>query len=180
MAALVRACREGTVPAEVSLVVASGANSGAEAVARELGVETAVVLPGDAYGERLVQALGACDWVCLAGFLRILPREVLERFPNRVLNIHPSLLPKFGGKGMFGHHVHEAVLTAGETESGCTVHYVNEKYDDGAVILQRSCAVMPDDTPDTLADRVLKLEHQLYAEALAKVIREAEVPASPG
>jgi phosphoribosylglycinamide formyltransferase-1 len=102
----------------------------------------------------------------------VLPLEVLSLFPNRVLNIHPALLPKFGGKGMYGHHVHEAVLAAGEAESGCSVHFVNERYDEGAVILQKVCPVLPDDTPDTLAARVLVLEHQAYPEALAKVIRD--------
>ncbi len=172
MTALVKACRSGQVPAEVSVVIASGAGSDAEKAAIDLGVPTAVVTPGDRYGERLVEALEGCDWLCLAGFLRILPGEVLQKFPDRVLNIHPSLLPKFGGKGMYGHHVHEAVLAAGETESGCTVHFVNERYDEGAVLLQKRCPVEPDDSAETLAAKVLKLEHQAFAEALSKVIHE--------
>jgi phosphoribosylglycinamide formyltransferase-1 len=172
MAALVKACQSGLVPAEVVLVVASGHGSDAEKTAQDLGVPTLVVPAGENYGERLSSTLKDCDWLCLAGFLRILPGEVLKLFPDRVLNIHPSLLPKFGGKGMYGHHVHEAVLAAGERESGCTVHYVNEHYDDGKIILQKRCVVEPGDTPETLAARVLVLEHKAYPEALAKVIDE--------
>lgn len=172
MRALVEACRSGIVPAVVKTVIASAPGSEAEAAAQLLGVGTHVVRLGNGYGERLLSALDGCEWVCLAGYLRLLPVEVLDQFPNRVLNIHPALLPKFGGKGMYGHHVHEAVLAAGETESGCTVHFVNEQYDDGAVILQKRCPVLPKDTADMLAARVLQLEHMAYAEALAKVIHE--------
>jgi phosphoribosylglycinamide formyltransferase-1 len=170
MAEIVEACRRGDVPAIVSVVIASAAGSDAGVVAGNLGVRTAVVLPGEEYGPRLLEKLEGCEWLCLAGFLRILPSEVLNRFPDRVLNIHPSLLPKYGGKGMYGRHVHEAVLSGGETESGCTVHLVNEKYDDGEIVLQKRCPVLPDDTPETLAARVLKLEHEAYPEALTKVI----------
>ncbi len=172
MAAIASACLRGEIPASVSMVIASAAGSGALDVAQQLGISTKVVVPGEQYGPRLLEALEGCDWLCLAGFLRILPTEVLDHFPNRVLNIHPSLLPKFGGKGMYGHHVHEAVLAAGESESGCTVHLVNERYDDGMIILQKKCAVLPDDSPDVLAARVLVLEHLAYPEALTKVIRD--------
>ena len=172
MAAIVRACQSGLVPASVAVVIAPVVGTQAEVTATALGVPVTVVAPGDEYGGRLINALDGCEWLCLAGFLRILPAEVLNHLPDRVLNIHPSLLPKFGGKGMYGHHVHEAVLAAGEDQSGCSVHLVNEKYDDGAVILQKSCPVEPGDTPDTLAARVLKLEHETYPEALAKVIFE--------
>ena len=172
MKALVEAVHNGTLSADVAVVVAPKDGTDAQMIADSLGVPTAVVMPGDRYGDRLMEVLTGCEWLCLAGFLRILPSEVLEHFPNRVLNIHPSLLPKFGGKGMYGHHVHEAVIAAGEVESGCTVHIVNEYYDDGAIILQKKCPVFPDDTPDLLAQRVLALEHQAFSEALQKVIDE--------
>ncbi len=170
MAAIVRACESNLVQAEIKVVIASGEGSIAETVARDSGVKALVVLPGENYGNRLVEALIECDFLCLAGFLRILPDEVLERFPKRMLNIHPSLLPKFGGKGMYGRRVHEAVLAAGEKESGCTVHLVTEKYDEGPIVLQKRCAVLTDDTVESLAARVLTLEHQAYPEALAKLI----------
>jgi formyltetrahydrofolate-dependent phosphoribosylglycinamide formyltransferase len=170
MAAIIEACQSGRLPAEVAVVIGSRAGSGALERAASMGVRTAVIEPGDDYGTLLLSELGSCDWICLAGYLRLLPSEVLTRFPNRVLNIHPALLPKFGGKGMYGQRVHEAVIAAGESESGCTVHYVNEQYDEGAIILQRRCPVEPGDTPETLAARVLEQEHLAYVEALAGLL----------
>lgn len=99
------------------------------------------------------------DLLLLAGFLRLLPAELVRAWPDRILNIHPSLLPRHGGKGMYGHRVHEAVLAAGEKESGITIHLVNERYDEGRVLFQVKCPVLPDDTPDTLAQRIHHLEH---------------------
>jgi formyltetrahydrofolate-dependent phosphoribosylglycinamide formyltransferase len=173
MLALIRACQSGRVPAEIEVVIAPSTEAPALVVASDLRVPTAVVAPGDGYGERLLAALDGCDWLCLAGFMRLLPTEVLDAFPGRVLNIHPALLPKFGGKGMYGKRVHEAVLEAGETESGCTIHLVTPVYDEGPIVLQKKCAVLPDDTPETLAARVLEVEHAAYPEALARVVRGA-------
>ena len=102
------------------------------------------------------------DLIVLAGFLLKVPSELIEAYPKKIVNIHPSLLPKYGGKGMFGHHVHEAVLAAGDAESGITIHYIDEHYDEGAVILQVKCPVLPDDTPDTLASRVHQLEYEHF------------------
>jgi phosphoribosylglycinamide formyltransferase 1 len=172
MLALAAACQRGEVPADVALVISPSAEAPAVQAAGDAGLQVAIVEPGEEYGPRLVSALEerACTWVCLAGFLRLLPLEVLEAFPGRVLNIHPALLPKFGGKGMYGMRVHEAVLAAGELESGCTVHLVTEQYDKGAVILQLRCSVEPTDTPEDLAARVLKLEHQAYAKALRMMV----------
>ncbi|WP_207435268.1 phosphoribosylglycinamide formyltransferase [Sabulibacter ruber] len=100
------------------------------------------------------------DLIVLAGFLWLLPSAFVQAFPNKIINIHPSLLPKFGGKGMHGQHVHQAVINAQEAESGITIHYVNEHYDEGAPIYQERCPVQPDDTCETLAARVLTLEHR--------------------
>ena len=167
MEAIAQACLAGDVPAEVRVVV--GANPQCEAIKRAtaLGLSTHTIQPDD---NDLIQALSGCDWVCLAGYLRLLPPTVLERFPNRVLNIHPSLLPKFGGKGMYGLRVHEAVIAAGEPETGCTVHRVTANYDEGEIVVQVRCPVFPDDTPQTLAARVLELEHLAYPKALRKVL----------
>lgn len=172
MLTLARACDSGEVPAEVKVVVAPRADAPALIRAAEAGLTLETVDPGENYGERLVRALADVDWICLAGYLRLLPKEVLQAFPHRVLNIHPALLPKFGGQGMYGLRVHQAVLDAGESVSGCTVHYVNERYDEGAIILQKRCQVLCGDTAEVLAERVLALEHLAYPEALAKVIRE--------
>ncbi len=111
----------------------------------------------------------AVDLVVQAGWLVhwILP----ERWQGKVINLHPSLLPKYGGKGFYGHHVHEAILTAGETESGATVHWVNNEYDAGEIIAQRKCEVMPDDTPETLAARVQELERELLPDVIEKIRR---------
>lgn len=168
MAALLRACAEGAIPATACRVVAP--REGTEAAQNAGGVEVRVVEPGEEYGPRLVEALAGATVVCLAGFTRLLPVEVLEAFPRRVLNIHPSLLPRHGGPGMYGRRVHEAVLAAGDSESGCTVHYVTERYDEGDVILQGLCPVAPDDTPETLAARVLTLEHSIYPQAVRSVL----------
>lgn len=100
------------------------------------------------------------DLIVLAGFLWLLPAAFVQAFPNKIINIHPSLLPKFGGKGMHGQHVHQAVLDAQEAETGITIHYVNEHYDEGAPIYQEICPVQPDDTCETLSARVLTLEHR--------------------
>jgi phosphoribosylglycinamide formyltransferase 1 len=173
MAAIAKACASGEIPARVGVMISPVDGTPAVETARELGLRVAIVPPTDeGYGEALLDALAGCDWICLAGFLRLLPVEVLRAYPSRIINIHPALLPKFGGKGMYGMRVHQAVLEAGETESGCSVHYVNEHYDEGAVILQLRCPVEPDDTPETLAARVLLQEHKAYALALKQLIEE--------
>jgi phosphoribosylglycinamide formyltransferase-1 len=170
MAALAAACAAPEYPAFIKIVVAPKADVPAVDAADAFGLPVATVSPGDGFATRLVDALSGCTWICLAGFTRLLPEEVLEKFPSRILNIHPALLPKFGGKGMYGHHVHDAVIAAGEPESGCSVHLVNERYDEGTVLLQLKCSVLPDDDSDTLAARVLKLEHVAYPRALAEAI----------
>lgn len=111
------------------------------------------------------------DLVVLAGFLRLIPADMVRAFPDRIINIHPALLPKFGGKGMYGQRVHEAVLTAGETESGITIHLVNERYDEGAHLLQVRCPVLATDTPASLAERIHVLEHEHYPKAVEYRVR---------
>jgi phosphoribosylglycinamide formyltransferase-1 len=113
------------------------------------------------------------ELVCLAGYLQklLIPRD----YQGKVLNIHPSLLPKFGGKGMYGHHVHEAVIAAGETESGCTVHYVDDEYDHGELIVQRKVPISLSDTPDSLAAKVFEQECLAYPEAIRKVLASRQI-----
>lgn len=121
-----------------------------------------------AYFEAIIGELASnkVDLVCLAGFLLKLESNIIRRYKGKILNIHPALLPKFGGPGMYGHHVHEAALKAGETESGCTVHFVDEQYDHGEIILQKRVPVLKNDTPGTLAKRVLEQEHRAFPEGL--------------
>ncbi len=110
------------------------------------------------------------DYVILAGFLWLIPENLVKAFPNKIINIHPALLPKFGGKGMWGHFVHEAVVSAGEKESGITIHFVNERYDDGKVIFQAKCEVLSTDTSTEVTNKVLVLEHKYFPEIIEKII----------
>lgn len=172
MATLIASCLSGDVPAEPVLVVSPKEATPATIRAQSLGVTVATIERDEQYETRLAHALddAQIDVICLAGYMWLLPAAIVSSFKGRILNVHPALLPKFGGKGMYGHHVHEAVIAAGEKESGCTVHFVTEHYDEGAIILQKKCAVLPEDSPDSLADRVLDLEHQAYPEALRMVV----------
>lgn len=110
------------------------------------------------------------DFVVLAGFLARVPDNILHAYPHKMINIHPSLLPKFGGKGMYGDRVHEAVIAAGETESGITIHYTNERYDEGTVICQVKCPVLPEDTPEELAQRIHRLEYANYPKVIEELV----------
>lgn len=174
MRAIIEACQKGEIEAEVGLVVAPKDTAPAIVVAESLGVKVEVIPYAlEDYEGNLTAALqkAKTDIICLAGYMKLLPEGVLNGYPDRVLNIHPALLPKFGGKGMYGHHVHEAVVAAGETESGCSVHYVNERYDEGQVILQLKTPIETIDTPEDVAAKVLKLEHKAYPMAIREVIK---------
>lgn len=165
---------QGDLPIEIAVVLAHREDSVGVARCREAGLQVAVIppSPADSLSDRIDEALEAADveLICLCGYLRLF--RVGTRWQDRVLNIHPALLPDFGGQGMYGDHVHQAVLTAGMAESGCTVHRVDEQYDHGPVVLQKRCPVLPTDTPDTLAARVFDLECEAYPAALCKVIEE--------
>ncbi|HYC51073.1 MAG TPA: phosphoribosylglycinamide formyltransferase [Gemmatimonadaceae bacterium] len=147
----------------VALVVSDRADAGALERARRAGIPTALI-PARAQASELLAATRAhdIDFVALAGFLRLLPPELIKEFPNRIVNIHPALLPDFGGPGMYGERVHRAVLLSGARVSGATVHYVDEEYDHGAILAQWPAPVLADDTMQSLAARVLKVEHVLY------------------
>ena len=172
MRAIVEACAAGRVAANVQVVVSPLDTSPAADFVRAQGLKLSRVTPGENYEQELFGALEGVTLICLAGYTRLLPLALVEAYRGSILNIHPALLPKFGGKGMYGTHVHEAVLAAGETESGCTVHKVTPVYDEGEIVLQMKCPVLPDDTAETLSARVLQLEHVAYPEALKKVIHE--------
>ncbi|MCP9768515.1 phosphoribosylglycinamide formyltransferase [Lacihabitans sp. LS3-19] len=106
------------------------------------------------------------DWVILAGFLWLVPENLIQAFPNRIINVHPALLPKYGGKGMWGHHVHEAVVANKEKESGITIHYVNEKYDEGKVIFQAKCEISDIDSPENVASKIHDLEFLYFPKVI--------------
>jgi len=109
------------------------------------------------------------DCIVLAGFLLKMPQLLIDTFPNKIVNIHPALLPKYGGKGMYGHYVHEAVAAAGETESGITIHYVNSNYDEGNIIFQAKCSILHTDTPDMIAEKVHALEYEHYPRVIGEI-----------
>ena len=168
-------CAAGTLDATIKLVIASRPGIGGIEKAERAGLPVRVVRRPEfdsieAFSERifLLCASAGVDLVCLGGWLQLL--KVPPEWEGRVMNIHPALLPKYGGKGMYGHFVHEAVIAAGETESGCTVHYVDNHYDAGPMILQRKCEVVAGDTPEMLAARVFEEERLAYPEAIRRHI----------
>jgi phosphoribosylglycinamide formyltransferase 1 len=110
------------------------------------------------------------DFIVLAGFLWLLPATILQAYPDKVINIHPALLPKYGGKGMYGMHVHESVITAKEQESGISIHLVNERYDEGRILFQARCKIDPKDTPETLAGKIHALEYEHFPEVIEKYV----------
>jgi phosphoribosylglycinamide formyltransferase-1 len=167
--------------AEIVLCMSNRSQCEAMEFARQNGITTVHITEKqfssfDDFAIAMVQCLEDhnIDNILLAGYMRKVPDAVVTAFPDKILNIHPALLPKFGGEGMYGINVHTAVLRAGETESGATVHFVNEEYDKGRILLQKKVPVLPEDTPETLAAKVLECEHRLYPEALEKLLSEQE------
>lgn len=165
---------QGSLPARIEVVVSSHPGTKGLDRANAAGIPAVAVPYKDypdakAFSAAVTEVLDRhpLDLVLMAGFIRryLFP----ARYEGRVLNIHPALLPKFGGKGFWGHHVHEAVLAAGEKESGCTVHVADRRYDRGPIVLQRKVPVLPGDTPDALAERVFQAECEAYPEAILRV-----------
>lgn len=142
--------------------------------AKNHGITSHVFKRAEFYDSSYLQKIMAEDFdlIVLAGFMWLIPETLVQAYPGRIINIHPALLPKFGGKGMYGHHVHEAVLKQDEKESGITIHFVNEQYDEGDIILQKSCAVLPGDSPDLLASRIHALEHEYYPKVIKEICQK--------
>lgn len=160
--------------AQVTLLVCNREDAGVVKIAQEHGVETMIVSREHFFSDpSIVKELQerGIEFIVLAGFLWLIPAPVISAYPNQIINIHPALLPKFGGKGMYGKKVHEAVIAAGEKESGITVHYVNEKFDEGNHIAQFRCPVLPGDTFESLAKRVQELEHKHFAEVVEGLVK---------
>jgi phosphoribosylglycinamide formyltransferase 1 len=169
--------RSADPPLRVVLVISDRPDAGALERARRAGIEAMHIQvsgrPPNLTTREMLAALeyADVDLIALAGYLRLVPSAIIKRYPERIVNIHPALLPRFGGKGMYGLNVQRAVLEAGVPESGATVHYVTEQYDEGRIIAQARVPVLQDDTPESLAERVLKAEHELYPAALEQVAR---------
>lgn len=157
----------------VSLIVTNRKNAGVIPRSEKLGVPLELINTGDEnYQASLMEVLDEkqIDFIVLAGYLNLIPSNLIKHYPNAIINIHPALLPKYGGKGMYGTHVHNAVIQSQEEESGITVHYVNEKFDEGRIIMQARCPVFPDDSPESLAQRVHALEYLYYPVAIKQCI----------
>jgi phosphoribosylglycinamide formyltransferase-1 len=174
--AVTEACRLGRLRSIPAVVISNNTDAEVLTFARSAGIPTAHI-GGARYADPAVRdsAMLAVllenrvDLVLLLGYLRLLGPQTLHSYDGRILNIHPALLPKYGGKGMYGRHVHEAVLAAGDTESGITIHRVNAAYDEGEIVAQCRVPVLAGDTPDTLAERVLAREHEFLVESLAEL-----------
>ena len=174
--------QKGDIPAKIVLVVSNNPQCGSIIFASEQGLENFIVndtrFPNpDTRGKLLFQALlkAEVELICLAGYMKLLPVEIVKEYQNRILNIHPALLPQFGGKGFYGMKVHEAVIDAGAAESGVTVHLVDEEYDHGKIIAQKKVKVWSGDTAKTLAKRVLKIEHDLYPKVVKAFCKDRVV-----
>lgn len=160
---------------KIALVVCNTPGAGVLAIAQKSGIPTLLIekerfFNADNYLPELVQH--KIDFIVLAGFLWKMPVALIQEFPKKIINIHPALLPKYGGKGMYGSKVHEAVIAAGETESGITIHYVDEIYDHGEIIFQATCEVAENETPASLAQKVHVLEHASYPRVIAEVLQK--------
>lgn len=171
--AILEAIKREELPAEAALCLSNRPDAGALERAQRFGVPTEVLSPSTfadrkTYVQSLLELLNDYEvgFIALAGYLLKVPSAVVETYHGRMLNIHPALLPAFGGKGMYGMHVHRAVIDYGVRWTGVTVHLVDESYDTGPIVLQEPVQVLEGDTPETLAERVLRVEHRLYPEAL--------------
>lgn len=160
---------------EVMLIVCNKEGAGVLDVAQRHGIPAMIIDREFFYSSnQLLFELNqqGIDFIILAGFLWLVPLYLIDSYPKRIINIHPALLPKFGGKGMYGMHVHETVKAAGEVETGITIHFVNEKYDDGSIIFQASCPVSPHDTPEEIRNKVLELEHMHFPVIVENIVRQ--------
>lgn len=156
----------------VELIVSNKAKAGVLQRATNHQIPSVVINRDDFYTQKNILSTlkdHHIDVIILAGFLWLVPSYLVQAFPDKILNIHPALLPKYGGKGMYGHHIHQAVFDHKEKETGLTIHYVNEHYDEGNIILQARCRISPDDTPETIAKKVLKLEHRYYPVVIEEI-----------
>ena len=157
---------------KVSLIVCNVPGAGVLEIAKEKGIPSLIINKADFTATGYVESLQNADinFIVLAGFLWKVPEVLVRAYPKAIINIHPALLPKYGGKGMYGARVHQAVIAAGEKESGISIHWVNEHYDEGAIIFQAKCSIDANDTADTLANKIYALEHAHFAPTIEKLL----------
>lgn len=171
---------EGSPEVRIGLIVSSRKDALVLKIAEEQGIPAILLERKSFYeGKAILEILRkhSIDLIVLAGFLWLMPAYLVKAYNRKIVNIHPALLPSHGGKGMYGHHVHEAVLEAGDKESGITIHLVDEDYDRGQILFQAKCPVEASDTPETLAQRVQQLEHHYYAQIIDQYIKEGKASA---
>jgi phosphoribosylglycinamide formyltransferase 1 len=180
MVAIMKACEQRELSADIELVISNNPDSDALKIAQQKNISTAYLSSRthpdpDALDIAMKDLLEShsIDFVLLAGFMKKIGPKTLSAYKGKVINIHPSLLPKFGGQGMYGLNVHKAVIDSGEKETGVTIHMVDGEYDQGKILAQEKVEVMTDDTAESLAARVLKVEHQLYSETIQKIIEKS-------
>ncbi len=159
---------------KIALIVCNKPDAGVLTIAAKEKIPSLIIekekfFRGNAYVDELTKA--GIDFIVLAGFLWKIPGALIKAFPDKIINIHPALLPDYGGKGMYGHHVHQSVIDNKEKESGITIHYVDEKYDHGHIIFQAKCPVLPTDTAESLAQKIHQLEHEHYHEVIAGLLK---------
>ncbi len=171
--AILDAIKSGILPAKIVLLISNKSDAGAMEIARTNNISTEhlsqkMFSSEDALADAMLEVLekNQAEFIALAGYMKKIPARIIHQYRNRIVNIHPALLPSFGGEGMYGNRVHEAVIASGEKLSGATVHLVNEEYDQGPIVMQKTVAITPDETPDTLAEKVLKIEHEIFPLAL--------------
>jgi phosphoribosylglycinamide formyltransferase-1 len=164
----------GNTTSRVALIVCNKPGAGVLEIAKKWGIEAILVEKIGFYGPKsciLALKQRNIDFIVLAGFLWKIPAELVAAYPQKMVNIHPALLPKYGGKGMYGMHVHEAVIAAGEKESGITIHFVNEHYDEGDIVFQARCNIAPNDSPADLAAKIHVLEHAHFAKVVEGLLK---------
>jgi formyltetrahydrofolate-dependent phosphoribosylglycinamide formyltransferase len=169
--AIIDAAKNGKISSDISLLITNNPGCGAEEIAKKNSISVEIInrkifpdLSKDDYSGKFIKILRAykIDFIVLAGYMKQVPDKVIEIYRDRIINIHPALLPLFGGKGMFGINVHKAVIKSGMKVSGITIHYVNEVYDEGKIIFQRCVDIANDETPDSLQKKIRLLEHEYY------------------
>jgi phosphoribosylglycinamide formyltransferase-1 len=163
----------GNTTSRVALIVCNKPGAGVLEIAKKWGIEAILVEKIGFYGPKsciLALKQRNIDFIVLAGFLWKIPAELVAAYPQKMVNIHPALLPKYGGKGMYGHFVHEAVHLAKDTHSGITIHFVNEKYDEGSIVFQERCEILPSDQPEDIARKVQVLEHSYYPTVIDELV----------
>ncbi len=154
----------------IECVISDNPNAYGLERAKSAGIKTHIVQRGKELSKQMLPLVASVDYIVLAGFLSILSADFCDKWTNKIMNLHPSLLPKYGGKGMYGMYVHKAVLKNNEKQSGATVHWVTAGIDQGAIILQETCDISLDETPETLANKIHKIEHKILIEALKTII----------